>query len=111
MFRPVEVDLDTWTKTFCRKTDILQINGQPLTASGKPLFCLFRLTAEAPHCEPELRRMVRNSEMNGLECDEVTKHEFRHEDKPPVEREVSLRGTVPPLRPLPHDVDPLRVLS
>ena len=28
VFRSVEVDLDTWTKTFCRQTDILQINGQ-----------------------------------------------------------------------------------
>ena len=41
MFRSGEVDLDT----FGRKTDILQINGQLLTASGKPLFCLFRLPA------------------------------------------------------------------
>ena len=61
------------------------VDGQLRLMTAKPLLRSLRFTAVALNSEPELRRMVRNRQMNRLVYHEVSKHEVRGEDEPPVE--------------------------
>src|SRR3989304_6379175 len=79
--------------------------------TAQPLLRSLRLAAQALHREPELRRVVRNCEMNGLVRDEVAEYEVRREDEAPVEGEIPLRRAVPPLGSLSHHVHTVRLLS
>ena len=71
------------------------IDRQLRLMTAQPLLRSLRLPAQALHRQPELRRVVRDREMNRLVRDEVAQYEVRREDEPPVEREVSRASSCP----------------
>ena len=60
---------------------------------SQAVFRSFRFETEAFHSEPELGRAVRNYQIQDLVYNQVTEHELRREDQPPVAREISSRRT------------------